>query len=614
MKVNFLTRLNTWLFVIPVMLILVLYFAIGVWFYISGATYVLKDFHSAQLVTMLSDKKNAIELWVDVRKKALDEIARSNVVANGIQAIIKGQVAKDESVAPDEKDKKSDAVGAEARQRIAKFMEGFGQFREISILSPDGKIIWSTNGESVGREWADQDIPKKASSGKSDLIAGRIGPGANSEILLFTAPVMLEGQGLQTLIVAIPNAADLATSLKVEKGFYETGKVSIIDSAGNVVAAKDITDVGTVRYNIRPGSSEEVGYRDGLYYSAASLRSGQLRLIATLDAVEAAKPLKPLMTVYLAFAGLIVLVMLMQGFFIAPRLIEKPLAKLLKATQSVAEEDLRANLRKGFTGELKTLADGFSQMIVGLSRRRTIPGRDSYGAEGGRAKVQISDIMPTEIKAILDGIAAGLENAGADLSGQERDIASAATEIKSLAATIVDMNQLLSLRQDPARISNKEFRVCEMFTEVEDACRSLANGKEIELIVECPENISGLTVPVDSTLLRILSASLLRNSIRNTGVGTITLLPSRITEDGVDYLELSVSDNGRGLDEQVIEKIMKNDVFISSHLELCIARATVDLLGGRMAIESMPGNGTLVTVGIPLSGSSLGDAEPVKTG
>jgi len=56
--------------------------------------------------------------------------------------------------------------------------------------------------------------------------------------------------------------------------------------------------------------------------------------------------------------------------------------------------------------------------------------------EGGRAKVQISDFMPTEIKARLDGIAASLENAGADLSGHERDIASAATEIKSLAATI----------------------------------------------------------------------------------------------------------------------------------------------------------------------------------
>jgi len=47
------------------------------------------------------------------------------------------------------------------------------------------------------------------------------------------------------------------------------------------------------------------------------------------------------------------------------------------------------------------------------------------------------------------------------------------------------------------------------------------------------------------------------NSIRNTGVGTITLLPSHITEDGVEYLELSVSDNGRGLDEQLIEKIMR---------------------------------------------------------
>jgi len=613
MKVNFLTRLNTWLFVIPVLLILVLYFAVGMWFYISGATYVLKDFHSAQLVTMLADKKNAIELWVDVRKKALDEIARSNAVANGLQVIIKGQVAKDDTAAPDAKDKKSGAVGAEARQRIAKFMEGFGQFREISILSADGKIIWSTNGESVGREWADHDIFKKASPGKADLIAGRIGSGANSESLLFTAPVMPEGQELQALIVAIPNPADLATSLKVEKGFYETGKVSIIDSAGNVVAAKDITDVGTVRYNIRTGSSEEVGYRDGLYYSAAPLRSGQLRLIATLDAAEAAKPLRPLMTVYLSFAGLIVLVMLLQGFFAAPRLLEKPLAKLVKAAQSIAEEDLRVNLRKGFTGELKLLADGFSQMILGLSRRRTISGRDSYGAEGGRAKVPISDILPAEIKARLDSIAAGLETAGADMSGHGRDVESAAAEIRGLAATIVDLNQLFSLRQDPSRISKKEFSVCEMLTEVEDACRILVGGKEIELIAECPENISGLLVPVDRKLLRILSASLLRNSIRNTEVGTITLLPSHISEDGAEYLELSVSDNGRGLDEQLIGMIMRKDAFISSHLELCIARATADLLGGRMAIESLTGNGTLVTVGIPFSGPPLGDVEPVKT-
>src|SRR5664280_2573045 len=124
MKVNFLTRLNTWLFVIPVLLILVLYSAVGIWFYISGAAYVLKDFHSAQVVTMLSDKKNAIELWVDVRKKVLDEIARSNVLVNGLQVIIKGQVVKDKSAAPDAKDKKSGAVGVEARQRIAKLMEG----------------------------------------------------------------------------------------------------------------------------------------------------------------------------------------------------------------------------------------------------------------------------------------------------------------------------------------------------------------------------------------------------------------------------------------------------------------------------------------------------------
>ncbi len=613
MKVNFFTRVNTWLFVIPVLFILILYFAVGTWFYISGATYVLKDFHSAQLVTMLSDKKTAIELWVDFRKRALDEIARSNIVATGLQVIIKGHGAKDESTSPSAQDKKFRAASAEASQMIAKFIEGFGLFREISILSADGKIVWSTDSESMGREWADHDIFKKASAGKSELIAGQNGPGANAESLLFIAPVLLEGQESQALIVAIPHPADLATSLKVEKGFYDTGKVSIIDAAGNVVAAKDMTDVGTVRFNIRPGSNEGVGYRDGLYYSVAPLRSGQLRLIATLEASEAAKPLRPLILVYLSFAGLIVLVMLLQGFLAAPRLIEKPLAKLVKATQSIVDENLRVNLRKGFVGELKVLADGFSQMIVGLNRKRTMSSKDSHGSEGGRSKVPMADILSAEIKSRLDDIVASLEIAEADTLAHKKNIESAAVEIKIVAASIVDINQLLGIMQDTTRISKKESKICELLMEIENACRIIASGKEVELIVECPENIKGLAVPVDKKLLRILSASLLRNSIRNTEVGTITLLPMQIKEDGVEHLELVISDNGRGLDEQLIEKIMKKDVFIANHLELYIARVTVDLLGGRMKIESVPGNGNLVTIVIPCREPSQGNAELLKT-
>lgn len=603
MKVGFLSKINTLLFVIPVLFILAIYLGIGMWLYISGASYLLKDFHAAQLVTMLADKKNAVDLWFDVRKKYAEDIAKSGVVADSLRTLLKGQESMKEADELSEKEiKKIEDASMKAGLQISKYLEGFSQFRTVSFISKEGTVVWSTNAELIDREWPDKDIFGKVPSGRAVVAAGKAGSVMNVDELFFAAPLTNGGQELDTLLIAQPNPADLAASLKVEEGFYKTGKVSIIDTGGSVVAAKDMTDVGKVRYNVPQGGQDGVGYRNGLFYTLAPLKFEQLRLIATLDAAEAAKPLRPLTALYFSFAVLIIAVVLVQSFFVAPRLIGKPLSRLRKATQSLAEGDLRMiNLRKGYAGELKILAEAFTQMIVGLNKKWQGSVSDTRTARIDRTKVVQAEVLSSEVKTRLEGIGKGLEGLGLNSFGSNKDIAGITAEIKGIIATIDAFNELVRIRDGSIKLSKKECVICDLLKEVEDECRWLAGGKEIEIIVDCSQTVGMRTICADPKLLKRLATALMRHVITLTSVGTVTLLASLVMKEESEYLELTVSDTGRGTDVQAMKKMLKDSSFSSRYLDLGVARDLTWIADGKIEIEGTPGEGSVIMVAIPAS-------------
>jgi signal transduction histidine kinase len=87
-----------------------------------------------------------------------------------------------------------------------------------------------------------------------------------------------------------------------------------------------------------------------------------------------------------------------------------------------------------------------------------------------------------------------------------------------------------------------------------------------------------------------------------TDIGTITLLASHEVRDGVKYLEIALSDTGRGVDRQSIEWVLKEGTFPSQNLDLSIAREFAEELGGQIAMESLQNRGSVVTILIPMKG------------
>ena len=114
--------------------------------------------------------------------------------------------------------------------------------------------------------------------------------------------------------------------------------------------------------------------------------------------------------------------------------------------------------------------------------------------------------------------------------------------------------------------------------------------------------------------MRQLLFNLLSNAIGFSEAGqTVTLAAMRRAEEVV----FKISDRGRGIAPEALERVF--DRFESQSngarhrgpgLGLSIVRALVELHGGRITIESVVGEGTLVTCFFPVNAAASSFAQP----
>jgi signal transduction histidine kinase len=82
----------------------------------------------------------------------------------------------------------------------------------------------------------------------------------------------------------------------------------------------------------------------------------------------------------------------------------------------------------------------------------------------------------------------------------------------------------------------------------------------------------------------------------------VTVSPTRW--DGKDWVEVAVSDTGVGIDPELKERIFEpyfSTRVTGTGLGLAIARKAVEEHGGTIFLESEPGQGTLVSIRLPVS-------------
>lgn len=144
-----------------------------------------------------------------------------------------------------------------------------------------------------------------------------------------------------------------------------------------------------------------------------------------------------------------------------------------------------------------------------------------------------------------------------------------------------------------------------VLAEVVERARRGAAGKSITFVTQD----SGLQVHTDPALLQTILGKLMDNAVKFTDRGRI-VLTSQIAGSSV---RIGVTDNGPGIPQDQQEAIFDEFVQLANPerdrtkglgLGLTIARRLTTLLGGRMGVDSQPGQGATFWVELPAASPS----------
>ena len=176
-----------------------------------------------------------------------------------------------------------------------------------------------------------------------------------------------------------------------------------------------------------------------------------------------------------------------------------------------------------------------------------------------------------------------------------------------------ELSQLMDSLLDFSRIETgsteatlQEVSVREVLESLETMTKRLIKGRPIRLRVQIEPLLD--VIETDPKKLQQILMQLLTNALKFTEKGEIALEMKSRLENGNVFVEISVSDTGIGInkrDQEVIfEEFRQLDgsstrQYGGTGLGLGLCRRLVQSLGGRIAVESEPGQGSMFSLMLP---------------
>ncbi|MER2603751.1 MAG: transporter substrate-binding domain-containing protein [Candidatus Competibacter phosphatis] len=179
-----------------------------------------------------------------------------------------------------------------------------------------------------------------------------------------------------------------------------------------------------------------------------------------------------------------------------------------------------------------------------------------------------------------------------------------------LLEMINDILDLSKIEAGKTELAREPFELPRLLEDIGTMIRPRAESRGLSLTVDIAPDTARF-VEADESKLRQILINLLGNSVKFTREGGVTLRARTRAEEGRTWLDLEVEDTGSGIPPESLETIFQP--FVQAHaaadgkgtgLGLAITRSFVQMMGGRIAVASEPGQGSVFRVGVPLELSS----------
>lgn len=278
----------------------------------------------------------------------------------------------------------------------------------------------------------------------------------------------------------------------------------------------------------------------------------------------------------------------------------------------IQEEEIRKNAAK--TMAHIAIAAFILVLVFSVVIARDITRNNHYRKELEKAKLYAENLLVAREKLMLTithdikapaGSIIGYIDLLIRLVNDKRqqfylsNMKSSAQHLLALVTSLLDYHRLEAGKMDLHPVT---FNPHELLTNIYNSFLPLAEKKELKLTLkeDLPES---LNLEGDPFRIRQITENLLSNALKFTAAGEITIQASYHG----NQFELRVSDTGCGMTEKEQEKIFKEFTRLRSAqgqegfgLGLSITRKLVELLSGKIEIESTPGKGSTFQVSMPL--------------
>lgn len=312
--------------------------------------------------------------------------------------------------------------------------------------------------------------------------------------------------------------------------------------------------------------------------------------------------------VFIIIASITLMVIFMQLFMlqVVNQHIISGISYIISCLNSITKDNLDTKVELNTCEEFSVLSESINSMVsrlrnLLLSEQQLVQEKVSLAAAKGDFLAMMSHEIRTPLNVIIGMAQLGMRSNFDDKKKRDTfaDINVASTHLLSLLNDILDMSKIDAGKLE---LSNSPFSIEEDIAHLQLLISAKAQEQELELLVES-EGIENVVVNGDKLRLNQVLLNLLSNAMKFTEKNKHVALSVKVldkTDENIS-IRFMVIDEGIGMSQEKLDKIFNpfeqadtsiTRSFGGTGLGLSISKSIVELMGGKINVESKLGQGS----------------------